>query len=116
LSALSEGRGHARGEVGIAAISINSPSLILCQLSDNFWYVDTMSKIQVLNPTEILVPDTFCDSKFNSKLMDFLQDTFPTVPLVPVPRKNFNDAIALEQIDNLCLSKYKNIRLVIEKK
>ena len=33
--AVIEGRGKARGEVGLACISLNSPNLIICQFSDS---------------------------------------------------------------------------------
>jgi hypothetical protein len=51
--ALTEGRGQARGEVGIAALDINYPHLILCQISDSQTYMNTLTKINVLNPIEV---------------------------------------------------------------
>lgn len=51
--AVSEGRGHARGEVGIAVIDIKRPRLILCQLSDRQTYVNTLTKISVFQPVEV---------------------------------------------------------------
>jgi hypothetical protein len=53
FQALTEGRGQARGEVGIAALDINYPLLILCQISDNQTYINTLTKINVLNPVEV---------------------------------------------------------------
>jgi hypothetical protein len=53
FKALTEGRGQARGEVGIAALDINYPLLILCQISDNQTYINTLTKINVLNPVEV---------------------------------------------------------------
>lgn len=53
FTALTEGRGQARGEVGIAALDINYPHLILCQISDSQSYVNTLTKINVLNPIEV---------------------------------------------------------------
>jgi hypothetical protein len=53
FTALTEGRGLARGEVGIAALDINYPHLILCQISDTQAYVNTLTKINVLNPLEV---------------------------------------------------------------
>jgi len=53
FKALTEGRGQARGEVGIAALDINYPLLILCQISDNQTYINTLTKINVLNPIEV---------------------------------------------------------------
>jgi hypothetical protein len=53
FTALTEGRGQARGEVGIAALDINYPRLILCQISDSQTYMNTLTKINVLNPLEV---------------------------------------------------------------
>jgi hypothetical protein len=53
FTALTEGRGQARCEVGIAALDINYPHLILCQISDSQSYVNTLTKINVLNPIEV---------------------------------------------------------------
>ncbi len=56
VAALLEGRGVARGEVGIAAIALNNPTLVLCQLSDSRTYVRTEAKLKMLDPVEILMP------------------------------------------------------------
>nr|CAD7444380.1 unnamed protein product [Timema bartmani] len=49
---MCEGRGHARGEVGLAAIDTRHPHLILCQISDSQSYINTLTKINVFNPVE----------------------------------------------------------------
>ena len=53
--AIVEGRGSARGEIGLASISLSSPTLILCQFSDTRTYSRTLTKLAVLNPSDILV-------------------------------------------------------------
>lgn len=55
--AITEGRGHARGEVGIASIDIKRPILTLCEISDTQTYVNTLSKINILNPSEVSIPN-----------------------------------------------------------
>ncbi|CAG2068087.1 unnamed protein product, partial [Timema podura] len=50
---MCEGRGHARGEVGLAAIDTRHPHLILCQISDSQSYINTLTKINVFNPVEV---------------------------------------------------------------
>lgn len=52
-TAIAEGRGQARGEVGLAAIDIRRPHLILCQLSDSQTYSNALAKINVFNPIEV---------------------------------------------------------------
>jgi hypothetical protein len=51
-----EGRGVARGEVGLASVSMNNPTLMLCQLSDTRTYVRTFAKLAMINPVEIVIP------------------------------------------------------------
>lgn len=54
ISAISEGRGMARGEIGIAAIDLRHPHLVLCQFSDTLLYTHTLAKINYFNPIEVL--------------------------------------------------------------
>lgn len=44
LVAVVEGRGGARGEVGVAALWLDNPTLVLCQFSDSRTYVRTLAK------------------------------------------------------------------------
>ncbi|CRK99697.1 CLUMA_CG012961, isoform A [Clunio marinus] len=113
---LTEGRGHASGEVGIAAIDINSPTLILCQLSDNVHYSDTLNKIQILNPMKILLPDTIFETMPIPKLIKLVKESFSHIAMVPVQRKYFNDKQGLEQITTYCSRKSTNILQVIARK
>ncbi len=53
FTAITEGRGLARGEVGIAAVDAKRPHLILCQISDTQTYANTLRKINILNPAEV---------------------------------------------------------------
>lgn len=52
---MTEGRGLAQGEIGIAAIDLKRPVLILCQISDTQTYANTINKINILNPAEVFV-------------------------------------------------------------
>lgn len=114
--ALTEGRGQARGEVGIAAIDTLAPVLILSQLSDGVHYTDTLNKIQILNPSKILVPDTFCEQNPLPKLIEVIRENLLTVTIIPVQRRHFNDKAGLQQISNLCSRKSLNILQIIAKK
>lgn len=116
ILAITEGRGHARGEVGIAAVDLNSPILILSQLSDGIHYTDTLNKIQILNPSKILLPDTICEQVPLSKLVELLRDNFLGSSIIPVQRRHFNDKAGFEQISSLCSRKSVNILQIIAKK
>ncbi|XP_033606751.1 mutS protein homolog 4 isoform X2 [Cryptotermes secundus] len=110
IVALTEGRGQARGEVGIAALDINYPHLILCQIGDSQSYVNTLTKIN------ILVPNTFCDRQVTSKLYTLVQEAFPTVTVTSVLRRHFRDTRGLQQIENLCANEYSSIQIVVSQK
>lgn len=115
--AITEGRSNARGEVGIAAIDVNAPELILCQLSDDMWYSGTIIKIQMLNPVEVLLPITFFNAKTsNSKLLSIMRSTFPTVDFKATPRKHFHDFEALERIEKISTTNIDDVKIALENK
>lgn len=51
---MTEGRGSAQGEIGLAVIDLKRPILILCQISDTQNYINTINKINIMNPAEVL--------------------------------------------------------------
>ncbi|KAL7039371.1 hypothetical protein ACKWTF_009888 [Chironomus riparius] len=116
ILSLTEGRGQARGEVGIAALNIDSPYIILCQLSDGIHYTDTINKIQVLNPSKILLPDTIFETVPLPKLIERIKENFPNISIIPIQRRHFNDKFGYEQISKLCSRKSFNILQIISRK
>lgn len=116
ILALTEGRGHAKCEVGIAAMDVNSPSLILCQISDNLHYSDALNKIQILNPLKILLPDTIFETVPLPKLVLLIRESFGHIDIVPVQRRHFNDKLGLEQLTTFSSRKSKNIIQIIARK
>ncbi|PSN39211.1 hypothetical protein C0J52_22282 [Blattella germanica] len=114
--ALTEGRGHARGEVGMAALEITYPHLILCQISDNQEYINTLRKINVFNPVEIVVPNTFCIGPEPNLLYKCLLNTFPSVTVTSVLRRHFSDTLGLQQIHQLCAHEYSSVEIVVSHK
>ena len=55
IAAVVEGRGLARGEIGMASIDLKCPVLTMSQFSDTRQYVKTMTKLQILKPLEACV-------------------------------------------------------------
>lgn len=51
--AITEGRGQASWEIGVAAIDLSRPSIILCQFADTQSYLNALTKINILNATEV---------------------------------------------------------------
>ncbi|CAG4971257.1 unnamed protein product [Colias eurytheme] len=111
--AISEGRGMARGEIGMAAIDLRHPNLILCQFSDTLLYTHTMTKINFFNPVEIIVPHTFCEGIQPSQLYQLIKDQYPLINLTAVQRRHFNDATGRQQIQSLCAPQYSAVYLQV---
>lgn len=102
--------------MGIAALDVNSPSLILCQISDSLHYSDTLNKIQILNPVKILLPDTIFESTPMPKLIQLIKESFGHINIIPVQRRHFNDKLGLEQVSTLGSRKSVNILQIITRK
>ena len=51
--AIVEGRGLAKGEIGMASVDLRKPLLELCQFSESQSYNKTLAKLQHLNPVEV---------------------------------------------------------------
>ncbi|GFO18675.1 muts protein-like protein 4 [Plakobranchus ocellatus] len=91
IIAIVEGRGQARGEIGLASLDLRQPVLILSQFSDEQTYSKTLSMLYHTNPLEILVPNTMSESSSN-KLFSLLNDHFPAVTVSSVQRRYFNES------------------------
>ena len=118
--AVLEGRGSARGEVGLASISLSNPTLILCQFSDTRTYARTLTKIAILNPSEIVTPNnpnTFGQADpTQAKLHDDIKARFPLANLAQVHRKYFNETRGLESVKHLCAKEYASVELQLQHK
>ncbi|KAF0292631.1 MutS 4 [Amphibalanus amphitrite] len=99
--ALAAGRGQATGAVGLAALDPDCPLLVLSQLSDSYTYSRVIAKIQVINPCQILLPNTLCDP--NQPLYRLLCEQFGDVTLTSLPRHHFQSEAGQERVAGLCL-------------
>lgn len=115
ILALSEGRGNAKGEVGLACIDAVSPKLVMCQISDNPLYTDTLMKIYILDPSTILLPDTMLENP-KPQLVELIDENFPNIQLIPIQRRLFNDVNGLDTVTHLANRLSENILQVVSKK
>lgn len=53
FTAVVEGRGQARREVGVASLDLRCPQLTLAQFSDTHTYTRTLTKLTIFNPLEV---------------------------------------------------------------
>ncbi|XP_034949530.1 mutS protein homolog 4-like [Chelonus insularis] len=114
IIAVTCGRGEARGEVGLAAVDVQYPHMILCQISDYNSYINTLTKIHSLNPVEIIMPDTMCESGHN--LYSAIHEKFQNIPITGVQRIHFNDIIGLERIRTHCATEYSSVEIIANQK
>ncbi|XP_071873300.1 mutS protein homolog 4 [Bombus fervidus] len=117
ILAITTGRGDARSEVGMAALNIRCPHLILCQISDAQTYINALSKLYLFDPMEVLMPDTICErTTGKSALYNSIMEKFPEVELTAISRVHFNDTVGLERIKSLCNPEYSSVELFVKQK
>lgn len=117
--AITSGRGYAQAEVGLAFIDVESPSINLNQLSDDLWFTGLITKLNILQPEKVLVPNTLYDAAAESmdgKLLKYIREQFPYLNIIRVPRRHFNDKDGLELIQKFCSEKHKDIKELITTK
>lgn len=112
--AIVEGRGLAKGEIGMASIDLKKPELNLSQFSDNQTYVKVLTKLQILEPLEIIMPNTACENP--SPLFKFLSDQIPYANLSSVQRKYFNEAKGLDYVKQLCVPELNTVEMEVASK
>ncbi len=121
--ALLEGRGSARGEVGIASICLNDPTLVLCQVADSRTYIRTLSKLVFFNPLEIIVPlgsgGGLCGDQGGTGISKLYQDIAkycPGASVNRVQRKYFSDVKGLNMVRQLCAPEFAAVEVHLQHK
>ncbi|CAI8046744.1 MutS protein homolog 4, partial [Geodia barretti] len=116
IVALVEGRGLAKGEIGMASFDLKRPEVILSQFSDSQTYTQVMMKLQVMQPIEVLMPSTACEAGNMTVLFKMISNMIKTANMVTVHRKYFNEAKGLSYIKELCLLEYRTVELEVSTK
>ncbi|KAL5005729.1 hypothetical protein ScPMuIL_016887 [Solemya velum] len=113
IVAIVEGRGLAKGEVGMASLDLKSPILTLSQFSDTTTYVKTITKLQILQPLEIILPNTACENGTMTKLFKLLNDQYQHTNISTVQRKYFNETKGLQYVKQLCVAEYNTVEMEV---
>ncbi|XP_077094512.1 mutS protein homolog 4 isoform X1 [Siphateles boraxobius] len=116
IVAVVEGRGLARGEIGMASINVKCSELVLSQFADTGTYAKVITKLHNLMPLEILMPDTSSVKGQGTKLYSFITETFPSVTFTPVLRKYFNEKKGLEYLQQLCVPEFSTVLMEVQTK
>uniref|UniRef100_A0A0R3RS65 DNA_MISMATCH_REPAIR_2 domain-containing protein n=1 Tax=Elaeophora elaphi TaxID=1147741 RepID=A0A0R3RS65_9BILA len=112
-----EGRGNARGEIGLASIDALCTELNLWQFIDSASYARLRIQFQIQEPVEVIVPETFVD-KANSMnaVLELIRSTYPEVEITAINRRYFNDFKGIELLKQLSSSESSNITSEVYKK
>ncbi|GFS64862.1 mutS protein homolog 4 [Trichonephila inaurata madagascariensis] len=116
IVAIVEGRGIARGEIGMACIDIKNPVLLLSQFADTQAYLRLAVQLNVLKPFEVVMPNTSLEHGSKTKLLCRIRELFPEMTTVTVQRKYFNETKGLQYIQELCASEYKTVEIEVSPK
>ncbi|KAK9404135.1 mutS protein 4 like [Crotalus adamanteus] len=116
IVAVIEGRGFARGEVGMASIDLKNPEVVLSQFADNTTYTKVITKLRILTPLEIIMSNTACDSGNATKLYTLIAENFKNVTFTTVQRKYFNETKGLEYIEQLCTPEFSTVLMEVQSK
>ncbi|EJW79249.1 hypothetical protein WUBG_09842, partial [Wuchereria bancrofti] len=112
-----EGRGSARGEIGLASIDALCSELHLWQFIDSASYARLRIQFQIQEPVEVIVPETFVE-KANSMnaVLELIRSTYPEVEITMINRRYFNDLKGIELLKQLSSSESSNITSEVYKK
>ncbi|KAL4613129.1 hypothetical protein GN956_G23384 [Arapaima gigas] len=116
MVAVVEGRGLARGEIGMASINLKCPELLLSQFADTGTYAKIITRLHILSPLEILMPDTAREKGKGTKLFTLITENFQGAALTTIQRKYFNEKKGLEYIQHLCAPEFSTVLIEVQAK
>ncbi|XP_074595752.1 mutS protein homolog 4-like [Brevipalpus obovatus] len=105
IIAICEGRGNARREIGLAAMNQVGSTLELFQFPDSYTYPHLLTKIEVLEPNEILISSKACEGT-ETMLMELLLNFNPDMFITKIERQFFRHEEGLRCIRNICHQDY----------
>ncbi|VDN04074.1 unnamed protein product [Thelazia callipaeda] len=132
IFSLVEGRGNARGEIGLASIDALCSELHILQFIDSASYARLRIQIQVQEPVEVfnfnvfisdqdfaqvIVPEV-SGEKVNSMhtLLELIRSTYPEVEITMISRRYFNDVKGIELLQQLSSQESSNLTSEVFKK
>lgn len=100
ICAMSEGRGVSP-TVGLAFVNISTGEAVLSQICDNQFYARTLNKLQVFDPSEILIVSTSGPPNPKSKMYQVVEENILGARMVTVDRRYWSEISGLEYIQQL---------------
>ncbi|KAI1651931.1 muts domain V-domain-containing protein [Daldinia loculata] len=114
VCAVTEARGVSP-TVGLAFINITTNEAILSQICDSQFYVKTIHKIQIHEPSTILIVNTAFPPNPKSSLLAIIEEELPDASVEPLDRKYWSENAGLEFIHTLAFRQdLEAIKVAIE--
>jgi DNA mismatch repair protein MSH4 len=113
ICAVSEARGVSP-TVELAFVNISTGEAVLSQICDNQFYVRTCHKIQVFEPTEILIMSTSSPPNPKSKMYSILEEEIIGSRITALDRRYWSENAGLDYIQQLAFSEdIESIKIAI---
>ncbi|KAI1118957.1 muts domain V [Nemania sp. NC0429] len=100
ICAITEARGVSPS-VGLSFVNITTNEAVLSQICDTQFYVRTIHKIQMYEPSTILMVNTAMSSNPKSNLLSIIEVELPGTVIEPLDRKYWSEYDGLEFIQSL---------------
>ncbi|KXH25729.1 MutS domain V [Colletotrichum salicis] len=97
VCALSEARGITPA-VGIVFFNVDTGEAILSQISDNRFFVRTLHKLQIMEPTHLLIVSSCCPPNPKSRLYSHIEEHMPDTKITSLDRKYWSEIDGLNRI------------------
>lgn len=114
ICAISEGRGITP-TVGLAFVNISTGEAVLSQICDNQFYARTLNKLQVFDPSEILIVSTSGPPNPKSKMYRIVEENILGARIVTVDRRYWSEPAGLDYVHQLAfIEDLEAIKVAIE--
>ncbi|KAI1480263.1 muts domain V-domain-containing protein [Daldinia eschscholtzii] len=114
VCAVTEARGVSP-TIGLAFINITTNEAILSQICDSQFYVKTIHKIQIHEPSTILIVNTAFPPNPKSSLLAIIEEELSDTSVEPLDRKYWSENAGLEFIQSLAFKQdLEAIKVAIE--
>uniref|UniRef100_A0A336N5U3 CSON007106 protein n=1 Tax=Culicoides sonorensis TaxID=179676 RepID=A0A336N5U3_CULSO len=107
IMVISEGKD--RNEIGFSILDLeNQPIVYLNQIVDNFWFTNVFKKIVAFQINVIIYPDTLFNKLALPKLLELVQEKYPSIPLIQQNFRSFDIKKGIESVHKLCIEEYSD--------
>ncbi|KAE9548385.1 hypothetical protein FO519_008399 [Halicephalobus sp. NKZ332] len=116
--AITEGRGPDRGIIGMSSMDLRDPSLTICEFFDSTSYTKLKTRLFIIDPLEILIPEAVNDKQNHMKvLVDVIKSCVSKgTSITCLQRRFFNDAKGIELVKQIGAPECCNIDTSVVKK